>query len=482
MSERRRTPRLGFRGRLAASIFLILLVALGATFAAVYRGTGSDLRRRIDDDLTSETAAISQQIQAVAPSGQDAVRARANELVASRTFGPTAQVVAISVPGAGVATSQPELLGFAGQDEEGEDSAAEEGNGVRILSAPPGFADVDVHEAGRVRVLTVPVTEGGRTVATIRAGEPLAPVDRALDGLNGTFLLIGAITLLAGAGAGYALATRTAKPLRSMSRVAGEIDAGEMGLRMDGAGRSDEVAHLAQSFNHMLERLQEAFDRERSFVSDASHELRTPLTIIRGQIEVLAREPDPGKEDVDRTASHITAAIGRMQRLVDDLLLLAATDEGIRLEPGPVVVADLLNLHLEAFSGVADREFRPGEMPPGTVDADPDRLGQVLTNLLSNAVDHTDEGGTIAVSARARGGLLVVDVDDDGPGIPVAERERVFDRLHRTDSSRARRSGGSGLGLAIARALVDAHGGRISAGESPLGGARIEFEIPGYQA
>ncbi len=122
-----------------------------------------------------------------------------------------------------------------------------------------------------------------------------------------------------------------------------------------------------------------------------------------------------------------------------------------------------------------------GGAPAGTVDIDPDRLAQVVRNLLRNAVEHTPSAGTVRLSAEVIGGQLRVYVDDDGAGVPPEERHRVFDRFHRVEPSRARRSGGSGLGLAIARAIVQAHGGRIWAEDSPLGGARVAFELPGFR-
>ncbi len=480
--ERPGERAIGLRGRLAASIAVILLAALAVTFVAVYRGTGSDLRGRIDDDLDQEARSLALRLAEAAPAGPRAVRARAVRLIAAQPFGPSAQVLAITVPGAGITTNQPELLGLEPEGEERADRGSEGEDARGILTTDPGFTTVNIEEAGDVRLLTRPVARNGQAVATVRAGEPLESVDRALEGLSRTFLIVGSITLLLGAGAGYLLAARTAGPLRRMSQIAGKIDAGELSLRMQTSGPRDEVRRLAESFNHMLERLEDAFSRQRSFVSDASHELRTPLTVVRGQLEVLARQPEPQAEDIERVSAQVSAAVARMERLVDDLLLLARTDEGIKLRRDSVALKPFLRDQLEGFEAVADRSFQLGQVPEGRVLIDEDRIGQVVSNLLVNAVEHTDDGGTISVSAESRGNRVSVRVDDDGPGIPEAERVRVFDRLHRTDSSRSRRAGGSGLGLAIARALVEAHGGAIRASASPLGGARIEFELPGFGA
>jgi two-component system OmpR family sensor kinase len=232
----------------------------------------------------------------------------------------------------------------------------------------------------------------------------------------------------------------------------------------------------------MLDRLEEAFARQRAFVSDASHELRTPLTAIRGQIEVLSRNPAGATpDDVEATAAIVGREVDRMESLVDDMLLLAQADEGLAHDPRP---AELPTLVMEAVDGLVtgtDRHLEVHAPANGTVLADRERIIQVIRNLVRNAVEHTSADGSIRVDARSTGaGSLQISVSDDGPGIPVAERDRIFVRFHRVESSRDRRSGGTGLGLAIARAIVEAHGGRIWAGESPEGGARITFELPGY--
>ncbi len=136
----------------------------------------------------------------------------------------------------------------------------------------------------------------------------------------------------------------------------------------------------------------------------------------------------------------------------------------------------------DSLTLTADRRFELGEIPSGTLRADEDRLAQVVRNLARNAVEHTGPGGLVrlTVTASARGWVELA-LEDDGPGIPAAQRDRIFDRFHRTDTARARREGGAGLGLAIARAIVEAHGGRIRAGVSPEGGARVAFELPGFQ-
>jgi two-component system, OmpR family, sensor kinase len=308
---------------------------------------------------------------------------------------------------------------------------------------------------------------------------PLAPVSDAQAEVEQTFLLAGGLALAAALLAGYLLAARTAAPLRRMAATAAAVDGGDLTPRIGAEGAAaSEVRTLAEAFDHMLDRLDDAFARQRRFVSDASHELRTPLTAIRGQLEVLARSARPEAEEVRRVEGVAMVEMARIERLVSDLLTLARLDEDAPLERQEIPLAPYLRrlADAEAIDAVDI-----GEVPAGTLRADPDRLTQVLRNLLANARRHAGAAGRVAISATASGGRLTVRVDDDGPGIDSRERERVFDRFHRSEDARDRQSGGSGLGLAIARSIVELHGGRIWVEDSPLGGARVAFELAGFQ-
>jgi signal transduction histidine kinase len=295
-----------------------------------------------------------------------------------------------------------------------------------------------------------------------------------------TFLIAGIATLVLALVAGAIVAARTAAPIRRIAGAAGGLGAEDLSRRVP-VGGSTEVRQLAMSFNRMLSRLEGAFARQRRFASDASHELRTPLTAIRGQIEVLAMAESPSRVQIEETVQRVTREVSRLDRLVGDLLLLAQSDEGTAPLKEPIDVGGFVTETLEAVSRGAGRHVQIAPLVEGELAGDPDRLAQVLRNLVENAIQHAGPDGLVVVSATAIGERLRIMVDDDGPGIPPSERDAVFDRFHRTDASRARRTGGSGLGLAIARAIVDAHGGRIWADEAPIGGARVAFELPGFR-
>ena len=235
---------------------------------------------------------------------------------------------------------------------------------------------------------------------------------------------------------------------------------------------------VAAAFEQRFSRLDEAFLRQRRFVSDASHELRTPLTAIRGQLEVLSRAEDPDAAELKRVERLALTETARIERLVDDMLLLARLEEDARLRPERIALrAFLTRLATDAAPGGVEL----GALPEGALRGDPEALTQVLRNLLTNARRHAGPEGRVMLGASAHGARLTIRVDDDGPGIPAAERERVFDRFHRSDAARDRRSGGAGLGLAIAREIVELHGGRIWAESSPLGGARVAFELGSFE-
>jgi two-component system OmpR family sensor kinase len=313
----------------------------------------------------------------------------------------------------------------------------------------------------------------------LKEGSAISPIEDAQSDVEKTFLIVGGATLVAALLAGYLLAARTASPLRRFAATATAVDGGDLTPRIGPeTSAAVEVRVLAEAFNHMLDRLDDAFSRQRQFVSDASHELRTPLTAIRGQLEVLARAGQPAVEEVRRVEGVVMTEMARVERLVDDLLTLARLDEDAPLQRREIPLAPYLRrlAEEEPLGGIT-----VGELAAGTLRADPDRLTQVIRNLLANARRHAGTRGLVEISAVARGARLTIRVDDDGPGIDSMERERVFARFHRSEAARDRGSGGSGLGLAIARSIVELHGGRIWIEDSPLGGARVAFELGGFE-
>jgi signal transduction histidine kinase len=305
------------------------------------------------------------------------------------------------------------------------------------------------------------------------SAESLETAERATQVL-GNLLLVGyPILLLLVAGTSYWLTGLALRPVEAMRRRVAGITAGDQAARVPVPPSRDEVARLAATMNAMLDRLGAASDAQRRFVADASHELRSPLATIRAAHEIAAIHP----EGTDWAAVHtdVLAEVGRLERLVDDLLFLARSDEhGPRLQAEDVDVDDLVHAEagrLRRTTGL-DVVVHAG---PVRVTGDRQQLARVLRNLTDNAARHA--AGRVELRVERVDDEAVIDVIDDGPGIPEADRDRIFERFVRLDASRHRAGGGAGLGLAIAREIARAHEGELSALGSARG-AHLRLRLP----
>ena len=475
----------GLRFRLGAWVALVVLASCALTFGIVYGGTGNELRHQIDRDIAGEESELAQVVASGRALAPEAISMRATNYIRAQPFKANSTLLFAIVPGARTSSNRPEL--FTRERADNGETAAEQRQENRLadklLVVKDGYSTLPLPDVGDLRMLERTYTlRGGRRV-TVGAGEPLAPVSHAQGSIARAFLLAFALALVGALVAAYLVGTRVSRPLRRMAAVAARVDAGDLHPRIhDLTGEASELRVLADAFNHMLDRLTEAFAGQRAFVADASHELRTPLTVIRGQIEVLAAQSSPSEQEVRRVESLVLAEVARITRLVDDLLLLAKAEQTEFLRISEIDLEDFVASLWDGMTLLADRRFERAAVPAGILRADPDRLAQALRNLIANAIDHTREGkGLVRLRIRELGaGRIELAVEDDGPGIAARQRERVFDRFHRTDAARDRASGGTGLGLAIVRAIAEAHGGRALATASPEGGARVAFELSGF--
>ncbi|TDV37758.1 signal transduction histidine kinase [Actinophytocola oryzae] len=312
---------------------------------------------------------------------------------------------------------------------------------------------------------TVSTPDGARTILVVsRLGPVTASVTLVVDAL---LVLAPLLTAFVGALTWFAVG-RALRPVEVIRRRAEVISHSTLDERLPEPVTHDEVARLTGTLNEMLGRLDEGARRQREFVADASHELRTPLAAMRAELEVaLRRDGDwPG------VARRLLDDHRRLDRLTGDLLLLARLDD----HPGPAGEQVRLD---EIVAG----ELAEVRRVPVAVDLAPVVVTGVvpeLTRLVRNLVDNADRhaASRLAVRLSARGGVAVLTVDDDGPGVPAAHRERVFDRFFRMDRSRARTSGGAGLGLEMVRRIARGHGGDATVGVAPLGGARFTVTLP----
>jgi signal transduction histidine kinase len=313
---------------------------------------------------------------------------------------------------------------------------------------------------------------GRRTVVVVRSAETVTEATAAVSGL----LVVGLpLLLLVVAATTWTVVGRTLAPVEAIRGEVDEISAAELHRRVPDPPGDDEIGRLARTMNRMLGRLEQAQSRQRRFVSDASHELRSPVATIRQHAEVALAHPD--QTTTTELASTVLAENSRTQRLVEDLLLLTRADEHtLVLRRRPVDLDDLVFDEARRLRHTAGLRVDTSAVSAGRVDGDVAGLRRVLRNLGDNAARHAS--GRLAFSVAERDGVVLLEVDDDGPGIPEADRARVLERFVRLDDARARDAGGSGLGLAIVSELVVAHGGTVAVVASPLGGARVEISLP----
>lgn len=319
---------------------------------------------------------------------------------------------------------------------------------------------------GDVLILAEPLIVDGVRLGTLVVGESTDAADSTVAALFQRILIASAVGLAFAAVLGLVAVRRTFKPLAQISRDIELIqNTGDLSLHAPSRRPSNEVGRLAEAFDGLATRLDEAFRAQRRFLSDASHELRTPLTVVRGQLELLAND---ARDSATRRSLDIAIEeLERTRRIVRDLLLLARLDEGMALERAPIEVELVLREALLRGMLLGRRRTRV-DSPPGLYAmGDPDRLFQVLANLVINAVQHAGENATLTLRAVRKGGVVEISVGDTGPGISEDALPHVFERFHRGSTARSSAPGGAGLGLAIAASLVRSMGGDISVRSKP---------------
>lgn len=469
-----------------AAIILVSAVVLAGSFFALHRATGADLNRQVDDQLQADAEEFADSPAAGARTEAELRRA-AHDFIGGQGYHGDSRVFAIQIgtDGSGdfVTNDQEAVVERDEGDAEGEEDDSETDDAddgpAGVLGAPSGLATIDAPDGGRLRVLSETIGPAEAPIGTFHVAQSLSPIGTSQGSLRESLLLVGLVAAMVLIIAALWIATLVSRPLTRIADFAADVDTAGLDRRLAEDDGPAEVQSLAHSFNRMLDRLQSAFDREREFVADASHELRTPVTIAQGELDLLRRDaPDAEGERLDV----VRRELKRMERLVAEMLTLAAQDAESALRHDQVDVRDLLSDLRRDLPLMGARDYEVDELG-GTVEADPDRLDQVFRNLLQNAVSHTAEGGEIRVAASASGDRVRFVVTDDGPGFGAEEAGRLFDRFYRTGGGRSRDGGGSGLGLAIARSIVEAHGGSIWAVPSDgAGGGEVAFELPGYRA
>jgi heavy metal sensor kinase len=337
---------------------------------------------------------------------------------------------------------------------------------------PPGHTR-RIEIEGKEYILAAARRGRGRVLAAVPAAEAEAGVRTLLDAM----LVVCLVGLVPATGAAWLVTRRALSPLSRIAQRASRVTAGDLSVRMGPVPSHDEIADVAVAIDAMLDRLEGAFAAQARFVHDASHELRTPLTIARGHLET-ALVPGHAQAELDRAVRVAIDELDRMGRLVESLLRLARTGEDGPPTREPIDVGELARRMVARSEVLGERTWRVDAATGATIEGDADAIEQVLLNLISNAVRHTAAGQAIDVCVEVRPETVAIEVSDSGEGIDPAVLPTLFDRFTRADAARGRATGGTGLGLAICRAIVEAHGGTISAASTPGRGATFTVELP----
>jgi signal transduction histidine kinase len=462
------------RTRIIAWVLLLVLAALAVVTLATWRL----LVRSTDERMDAALAAEIEEFAGLTESGIDPGT--------GLPFGSVDDVLRVAIT-YNLARPNEKFLGYVDgayryQSREQAPVLLKDDPGFTALVAGTGTSLAGRYEsgAGEVRYLAVPVTlagdpAGGVLVAAYFADQERAGADEAARLMLG----VGGLTLLAAAAGAWLVAGRILRPLRDVAATARDITETDLSRRIavpepHRADDRDELHDLVRTVNSMLDRIERGVEAQRRFVDDAGHELRTPITIVRGHLEVL-QPTDP--DDVRATVRLVDDELGRMNRMVSDLLLLARSEQPSFLHVEPVDVAELTRAIVGKVVHLGERDWALDAVADLDAVLDPQRITQAVMALADNAVRHTARGGRIGIGSQLTAGWLRFWVTDSGPGIPPADRARIFERFDR-GSAAAPRSEGAGLGLAIVRAIAQAHGGEVTLDSVPGRGSTFAVVLP----
>ena len=356
-----------------------------------------------------------------------------------------------------------------------------------------GKVGTEYSSQGEWRVHSQPIVNSqGETIGWVQAAQSLQPVSESVEDLREQLLFgVPLVLLLAGLG-GYFLANRALGPVDQVTHTAQSIDVQDLSRRIHYQGATDEVGRLAKTFDQMLARLQDSFERERRFTSDAAHELRTPLTVLKGQIEVTLSRARNSTE-YEKKLRELSVQVDRLIRLSNALLFLARSSQRqISFTPASVNLTDLLEALIEQLGSLADEKNL--KLSTNIADdlftrGDSDHLIRLFMNLLENALKYTPANGEVTVTAekarvvdqrngRNEAREVRVTIHNSGPGIAPEHISHLFERFYRVDADRSSQTGGSGLGLAISYEIVRMHGGEITAQSEAGEGVTLLLHLP----
>ncbi len=442
-AEPRRRRLRSVRARVTTLATIVVVGVLVVTAAVMLRVQDRQLTESLDDALEQRVADLA----TVEATGDlvETIESSFDDDRFAQLVGPDGEVIAAS----------PSLAGFPALD-------APDGRSARRAVDHPG-------DPGPFRVHSLRLESG----EILHVGSSLGDTEEANRTLALSFTIATPLIALLLAGLVWWLVGRTLRPVEAIRAEVAALTATDLDRRVPEPGTGDEIDRLARTMNRMLDRIEDATDRQRRFVADASHELRTPLTRMRAELEVdLA---DPGQASLEATHHSVLDETIGMQRMVEDLLHLARSDAG--KAPTRTAALDLDDIVLREAAHYRDRvTIDTSAVSAATVIGDADQLARAVRNLVDNAARHAATAVTISV--RESGDEVVIDVHDDGPGITADRAGTVFERFGRADEARGRHEGGTGLGLAITADIVERHGGRVELVADGAPGTRFVVRLP----
>ncbi|MBI4673490.1 MAG: HAMP domain-containing protein [Chloroflexi bacterium] len=483
---RRLTTRLVASHLLVIAVAMTLLGFLLLTLVQNYFLQAFEQSLMIQARLTAQAllaAGTTNSMSAVLPSAQNTVQQQSNQVIV-QVQNNTAALDNATIRLSAELDTHIRVVNANGIVQ--ADSAGLE-RGRDVSGDPAVAAALRGQEATRQQndwlYVAAPLRQNEQIVGAVYLGQPLRDVTAVLTDLRARLLISALVALALSALVGLLLARAIARPVRELTRAANQLARGDFDYPLD-VRAPDELGELARAFRSMSRDLQKTLQARTDLVSNVSHELRTPLTAIKGLTETLR---DGAVEDLnarDKFLASIENETDRLIRLVNDLLVLSRADsQALVLHREPFDLGELVNACAEelALYAHAQRVTVQVDAPLTVVNADPDRIRQVLVNLLDNALRYSPPGETVRVKIFSDAQGVTVAVQDHGPGIPLAQQVRVFERFYRADKSRARdgrSASGAGLGLSIAQVLVEAHGGRIILESREGQGTTVRFTLP----
>lgn len=446
---------MSIRARLTVWFALVVAFGVAATSTTIYISTRSELNFGVEEFLAARATELVEGTRALPRqrgprlAGDDLIEATVEAL----PFDPDAVVQALDQDGNIIATAGAELPVTATD---------------RTLASTAGAAVLrtEANAEEEFRLITAHIPGGG----AVQVARSLTETGAVLDGLRNRSIIIGGAVSILAALVGWVVTSRGTRALRKLTATAEHVASTQDLTTQIDRRRADEVGRLSASFDRMLAALRQSQDQQHQLVEDAAHELRTPLTTLRANVELLERAPELDAPYLEDLVSSMGAELGELSHLFDELIELATgTPEAAPFER--VDLNEPAERALRTFSARSHREVET-TLAGSTIDGNTELLERAIANLLINADKFT--ASDLPISLMVRGGKVVV--GDRGPGIPAADRNRVFDRFYRSAATRS--MPGSGLGLAIVKKIVDQHHGRVLAGEALGGGARVGFELP----